>query len=125
MSDPDLFEGYETTAEVIGYIVQQEEDGEAIAQALLKALIDEMVVTKDDLEKAVAELEQAGLPAVAALVQEAAEQAPPKSQRNPFDPVTERAKYIDWQRRECGDWSGFMAANEERLARGRAMGLIQ
>jgi hypothetical protein len=118
-----LFAGANGVDEVLAIILDQY--GPEGLQEFLAMVVAGADVTREMLERAAELMEDAGLSEAAEMVFDAAGDIPPKSQQNPFDAIAERALHIDWNRRELGNWSGFMFTDEERIAKGRAMGLIK
>jgi hypothetical protein len=76
--DQDDFDGFDSTAGVMAYAYSRQ--GSEGLHELLAEIDDD----RESLERGAAELEQVGLPAVAAILQEYAGTAPEAGSSNPF-----------------------------------------
>jgi hypothetical protein len=121
-SEPELFADA-SVDEVLAIVFDQY--GPEGLQEFLAMVVKGGEIEREMLERAAEQLADAGLSQAAEMVFDAAGDIPPKSQQNPFDPVTERALHIDWNRQHLGDWSGYLFSDDERIAKGKAMGVIQ
>jgi hypothetical protein len=123
-AEPELFDNVHSIDEVLAIIFDlYGPDG--LQHFLAMVVNSGDGIDREMLERASERLAGAGLSEAATMVCEAADDIPPKSQQNPFDPVTERALHIDWNRQHLGDWSGYLFSDDERIAKGKAMGVIQ
>jgi hypothetical protein len=118
-----LFADAKGIDEVLAVILDQY--GPEGLQEFLAMVVESHEFEREMLERAAEKMADAGLSQAAEMVFDAAGDIPPKSQQNPFDAIAERALHIDWNRHECGDWTGYLFTEEERIAKGRAMGLIK
>ncbi len=107
-------------------MIYHELGAEGLQQFLEQAVsMNPPVLDRHPLEEAADKLEAAGLPQIAEIVMKAAGDMPPLEESNPFNPAIDGALHRDWNRQHLGDWTGFMLSDDERIARGRAMGLIK
>jgi hypothetical protein len=77
--------------------------------------VNSFTYKREDLEAAAEELTAMGLGRVADIVLEHATELAPKDQCNPFDPEIDGALPRDWNRRELGDYTGFMFSDDALL----------
>ena len=99
MTEPqeDDFDGFDSSAGIMAFVYS--EDGAEGLQTLLALSASD----QESLLRDVQELSEVGLPDVAAIVAEAADDAP--TQSNPHPDGTANAR--DWNRRHKQDFTGF------------------